>query len=103
MSYALTRKQAELLGFIKQYTAENDGVCPSFEEMKEAVQLKSKSGVHRLIRALEERSFITRLKDRARAIKVVSEEPNQDALRAIPSIYLVAELARRADMGRKAA
>lgn len=92
---ALTRKQAELLGFIKSYTSGNDGVCPSFEEMKEAMQLKSKSGVHRLISALEERGFITRLKDRARAIKVLADDKSASALAAIPSEMLIAELTRR--------
>ncbi|HET8611409.1 MAG TPA: transcriptional repressor LexA, partial [Sphingomonas sp.] len=66
----LTRKQHELLCFIHDRLAES-GVSPSFEEMKEALDLKSKSGVHRLIRALEERGFIRRLPNRARALEVV--------------------------------
>jgi repressor LexA len=66
----LTRKQHELLLFIHQRLSET-GVSPSFEEMKDALDLKSKSGVHRLIRALEERSFIRRLPNRARALEVV--------------------------------
>jgi repressor LexA len=66
----LTRKQHELLCFIHDKLAET-GVSPSFEEMKDALDLKSKSGVHRLIRALEERSFIRRLPNRARALEVV--------------------------------
>ncbi len=66
----LTRKQHELLCFIHERLAET-GVSPSFEEMKDALDLKSKSGVHRLIRALEERSFIRRLPNRARALEVV--------------------------------
>jgi len=66
----LTRKQHELLCFIHDRLAET-GVSPSFEEMKEALDLKSKSGVHRLISALEERSFIRRLPNRARALEVV--------------------------------
>lgn len=66
----LTRKQYELLLFIHDRLAEA-GVSPSFEEMKEALDLKSKSGVHRLIRALEERNFIRRLPNRARALEVV--------------------------------
>lgn len=96
MSYSLTRKQAELLGFIKEYTSYNDGVCPSFEEMMEAVQLKSKSGVHRLIVALEERGFISRIPARARCVKVISDAPDTSALASIPTHLLVAELARRA-------
>ncbi len=66
----LTRKQHELLCFIHERLAAT-GVSPSFEEMKDALDLKSKSGVHRLIRALEERSFIRRLPNRARALEVV--------------------------------
>ncbi|WBO23663.1 transcriptional repressor LexA [Sphingomonas abietis] len=66
----LTRKQHELLLFIHERLAET-GVSPSFEEMKDALDLKSKSGVHRLIRALEERSFIRRLPNRARALEVM--------------------------------
>lgn len=66
----LTRKQIELLDFIRQRT-EAEGVPPSFDEMKEALDLKSKSGIHRLITALEERGFIRRLAHRARAIEIV--------------------------------
>jgi repressor LexA len=66
----LTRKQHELLMYIDARLAET-GVSPSFEEMKEALDLKSKSGVHRLISALEERGFIRRLANRARALEVL--------------------------------
>ena len=66
----LTRKQHELLCFINERLSET-GVSPSFEEMKDALDLKSKSGVHRLILALEERSFIRRLPNRARALEVL--------------------------------
>src|ERR1700760_830803 len=66
----LPRKQHELLCYIHD-KLEETGVSPSFEEMKEALDLKSKSGVHRLIRALEERSFIRRLPNRARALEVM--------------------------------
>src|SRR5215217_6602651 len=66
----LTRKQHELLCYIHGHLAEN-GVSPSFEEMKDALDLKSKSGVHRLISALEERGFIRRLANRARALEVL--------------------------------
>jgi repressor LexA len=66
----LTRKQFELLLFINQRLA-NGGVSPSFEEMKDALSLKSKSGIHRLISGLEERGFIRRLAHRARALEVV--------------------------------
>jgi repressor LexA len=65
----LTRKQQELLSFIDD-RLRADGVSPSFEEMKDALQLRSKSGVHRLINALEERRFIRRLPNRARALEV---------------------------------
>src|SRR4051794_15088428 len=66
----LTAKQHELLCFINDRLSET-GVSPSFEEMKEALDLKSKSGVHRLISALEERSFIRRLPNRARALEIM--------------------------------
>ena len=66
----LTKKQHELLIFINERLAES-GVSPSFEEMKEALNLKSKSGIHRLIGGLEERGFIRRLAHRARALEVV--------------------------------
>lgn len=66
----LTKKQHELLTFIHERLSKT-GISPSFEEMKEALELKSKSGVHRLISALEERGFIRRLPNRARALEVV--------------------------------
>jgi repressor LexA len=66
----LTAKQRELLTYIDQRLKES-GVSPSFDEMREALELKSKSGVHRLISALEERQFIRRLPNRARALEVV--------------------------------
>ena len=66
----LTKKQHELLMFIKKRMTEK-GVPPSFEEMKDAVNLKSKSGIHRLIVALEERGYLRRLPNRARAIEVI--------------------------------
>ena len=66
----LTKKQHELLIFINKWL-ENHGVSPSFDEMKEALGLKSKSGIHRLITGLEEREFIRRLPHRARALEVL--------------------------------
>src|SRR5580704_16778807 len=66
----LTRKQYELLRFIHERLKEA-GIPPSFDEMKEALDLRSKSGIHRLITALEERGFIRRLPNRARAIEVI--------------------------------
>ena len=66
----LTRKQLDLLEFIHK-RVQRDGVPPSFDEMKEALDLRSKSGIHRLITALEERGFIRRLAHRARAIEIV--------------------------------
>jgi repressor LexA len=66
----LTRKQYDLLHFIHG-RMQRDGVPPSFEEMKDALDLRSKSGIHRLITALEERGFIRRLAHRARAIEIV--------------------------------
>ena len=77
----LTRKQSDLLQFIHE-RMQRDGVPPSFEEMKEALDLRSKSGIHRLITALEERGFIRRLAHRARAIEIVRLP---DAVRNRPS------------------
>ncbi|MGB3711866.1 MAG: transcriptional repressor LexA [Erythrobacter sp.] len=68
----LTAKQHELIRFIQERLDET-GISPSFEEMKEALDLKSKSGVHRLISALEERGFIRRLPNRARALEVIRQ------------------------------
>src|ERR1700746_1428763 len=65
----LTRKQLELLRFIHERLKEA-GIPPSFDEMKDALDLRSKSGIHRLITALEERGFIRRLPNRARAVEV---------------------------------
>ena len=66
----LTKKQHQLLLFIRDRVA-RDGVAPSFDEMKEALELQSKSGIHRLIMALEERGFLRRLPHRARALEVI--------------------------------
>ncbi|CAN5446928.1 transcriptional repressor LexA [soil metagenome] len=82
----LTRKQHELICFIHD-RLEESGVSPSFEEMKEALDLKSKSGVHRLISALEERKFLRRLPNRARALEVLrmperAETPRKTAVTA---------------------
>ena len=81
----LTAKQHELIRFIQQ-RLEATGISPSFEEMKEALDLKSKSGVHRLISALEERGFIRRLPNRARALEVVKlpEDAVTGSSRAAP-------------------
>jgi len=74
----LTRKQQLLLLFINE-NLQNDGVAPSFEEMKESLGLRSKSGVHRLIKGLEERGFIRRLPHRARALEVI-KLPNDSGI-----------------------
>jgi repressor LexA len=85
----LTAKQQELLIFI-QNRLEEGGVSPSFDEMKDALDLKSKSGIHRLISALEERGFIRRLANRARALEVL-KLPDAIALaRKTPAPTLVA-------------
>ena len=68
----LTKKQKELYDYLKTYISNNQ-ISPSFEEMKEAVNLKSKSGIHRLITSLEQRGFIKRLKHRARAMEIIEK------------------------------
>jgi len=67
----LTKKQKDLLDYIHRQTLETEGVCPSFDEMREHMQLKSKSGIHRLVTALETRGFIRRIPNCARAIEVL--------------------------------
>lgn len=97
----LTSKQHELLLFIHQRLADT-GVSPSFEEMKEALDLKSKSGVHRLIGALEERQFLRRLPNRARALEVVrlpgdaAPRARDSSTHAAPVTDIAAARARRA-------
>jgi repressor LexA len=80
----LTAKQHELIQFI-QKRLEETGISPSFEEMKEALDLKSKSGVHRLISALEERGFLRRLPNRARALEVIREPGDTTPARSAPA------------------
>ena len=91
----LTRKQYELLMFIHERIRES-GIPPSFDEMKEALDLKSKSGIHRLITALEERGFLRRMEKRARALEVLKLPDNMaetlrpaatrsQSLRSVPS------------------
>ena len=74
----LTRKQLELLMFVHERLKES-GVPPSFDEMKDALDLRSKSGIHRLIKALEERGFIKRLPNRARALEIIRLPENMQA------------------------
>jgi repressor LexA len=78
----LTAKQRELLLFIDQ-RLKQDGISPSFDEMREALELKSKSGVHRLISALEERGFIRRLPNRARALEIVKLPELQQSAKVV--------------------
>ena len=91
----LTKKQHELICFIHDRLAQS-GVSPSFEEMKGALDLKSKSGVHRLISALEERGFLRRLPNRARALEVV-KMPERAAARAVPGRRTVKPLPQPAN------
>src|SRR6056297_4360727 len=86
----LTKKQLDLLEFIHK-RVQRDGVPPSFDEMKDALDLRSKSGIHRLITALEERGFIRRLAHRARAIEIVRlpdmiADGGQDRSRFVPRV-----------------
>ncbi len=71
----LTKKQKELFIYLSDYISSND-ISPSFEEMKNAVNLKSKSGIHRLITSLEQRGYIKRLKHKARAMEITKVLPN---------------------------
>ena len=73
----LTKKQKELFVYLNNYISSND-ISPSFEEMKNAVNLKSKSGIHRLITSLEQRGYIKRLKHKARAMEITKDLPNNN-------------------------
>ncbi len=88
----LTKKQKELYDFLTKYISKNY-ISPSFEEMKEAVNLKSKSGIHRLITSLEQRGFIKRLKHKARAMEItkkLSDSTNYNASNEIPLLGSIA-------------
>jgi len=95
----LTKKQKELFVYLTDYISSND-ISPSFEEMKNAVNLKSKSGIHRLITSLEQRGYIKRLKHKARAMEITKELPNnnlktmnasnEESLINIPLVGLIA-------------
>ena len=76
-NYMLTSKQLKLLNFLRK-SFKNNKISPSFEEMKLALGLKSKSGIHRLVSALEERGFIKRLHNKARAIKIINENEEEN-------------------------
>ena len=80
----LTKKQKELFVYLNNYISSND-ISPSFEEMKNAVNLKSKSGIHRLITSLEQRGYIKRLKHKARAMEITKDLPNKN-IKSINSI-----------------
>ena len=88
----LTKKQKELFDYLKHYISNNQ-ISPSFEEMKEAVNLKSKSGIHRLISSLEERGFIKRLKHKARAMQIIDKESNNMNSLDIINIPLIGSIA----------
>lgn len=94
---ALTRKQRELLDYIRLHQCEAKE-SPSFAEMREALGLKSKSGVHRLVTALVERGYLKRLPNRARALEVVADPHLPDyvsTLSIMPTSDLAAEARRR--------
>ena len=73
----LTKKQKELFVYLSDYITSNN-ISPSFEEMKNAVNLKSKSGIHRLITSLEQRGYVKRLKHKARAMEIIKRFPNNN-------------------------
>ena len=84
----LTKKQKNLLLFINK-KLRSSGVSPSYEEMKESLNLKSKSGIHRLISALEERGFIKRLAHKARALEVIKYQKQHQLMIFIIVFHLV--------------
>ena len=97
----LTKKQRDLLLYINDYIGQNDGSSPSFEEMKDALNLKSKSGIHRLIEALEERGFISRRANKARALEVV-KLPEAAQLKNSPNVTSIAPRLKQASMSQSA-
>lgn len=76
----MTPRMKELLVFIEAYIALNNGIAPSYDEIRSALGLKSKHGVHRLLNSLEERGHISRLRHRARAIKLLARKDDVDSL-----------------------
>ncbi|MDA1237705.1 MAG: transcriptional repressor LexA [Proteobacteria bacterium] len=96
----LTKKQLGLLKFINKSLQAN-GISPSFDEMKEALDLKSKSGIHRLITALEERGFIKRLAHRARALEVVKMPNGQESKSELPINKIGPKVIRFEDLKSK--
>ncbi len=89
----LTKKQKELFDYLRDYMTSNQ-ISPSFEEMKEAVNLKSKSGIHRLITSLEQRGFIKRLKHKARAMEIIDKDKgNNEYFNDSVSIPLIGAIA----------
>lgn len=89
----LTHRQAALLRYLTAWQEDGHGVSPSFEQMQRALNLKSKSGIHRLIVSLEERGYIERMRHRARAIRVVSA-PDGQPLRPINADDLIEMVTR---------
>lgn len=95
MAFSMTKREAELLDFIKARMADT-GIAPSFAEMKDAIGIASKSGVHALISRLEQRGHIRRIKAHARAIEIIDTAPAnvREALRAMnEAAYAAAKLA----------
>ena len=88
----LTKKQKELLDYLKDYITNNQ-ISPSFEEMKQAVNLKSKSGIHRLITNLEQRGFIRRLKHKARAMEIINKNNDTNIYNESINIPLIGSIA----------
>lgn len=93
----LTRKQAETFAFIKAYSAK-EGTAPSYDEIAENAKLKSKSGVHRIITALEERQLIRRIPNRSRAIEVINPESDTLGFLSQDVLAIVQRTARANDM-----
>jgi repressor LexA len=98
--FSQTHQQARLLSFIEGYQASNSGVSPSFEEMKDALGLKSKSGIHRMVQGLEERGLLRRIPNRARAMEILSDD---GPLSAFSTAALIDELARRSTENQRRA
>lgn len=89
----LTHRERDLLAFLTRFIAENNGAAPSFDEMREYLGLQAKSGVYRILTALEERGHIVRMRNRARAIEIVHQQRSE--LSQFSDADIAAEYARR--------
>lgn len=95
MALSLTVRQAEVLAFIRDYTAESGGVSPSYAEMREALGVASNTSLQGCIAALIERGHLRRLRHRARSLSVVNASPDPKRLTTVDALIMVGGITRR--------